>query len=66
MTQQQQALISILAELMQNYPHWRFGQLVANVAEWVDQNTWDIENEQWIAAARAHLDQIAANEQAAR
>ena len=61
-----EALISVLTEMLKHYPHWRFGQLVANVAEWADQSTWDIEDEQWIAAARSHLDQIAARDQVVR
>jgi hypothetical protein len=29
-------LFEALAELARRYPHWRIGQLVANVAGWAD------------------------------
>ena len=50
--------------LLDRYPQWRLGQVVANVAEWADQTVWDIEDEQWLGAARTHLDQLAAYEKA--
>jgi hypothetical protein len=53
------ALFEALAELCRQYPNWRFGQLVSNVAGWADLDTWDIEDGQLLAAARDHLDQIA-------
>jgi hypothetical protein len=31
-------LLETLAELQQRYPHWRFGQLLANVAGWADRD----------------------------
>jgi len=52
-------LTSALAEIARNHPDWRFGQLVANVAGWTDENVWDVEDESLLMAARAHLDQIA-------
>jgi hypothetical protein len=52
-------LLTTLAELCQRYPDWRFGQLVANVAGWADQEVWDVEDEQLLAAARLHLQQFA-------
>jgi hypothetical protein len=52
-------VLEILAELRQRYPDWRLGQLVANVAGWADQNVWDIEDEQFLAAAREHLRSVA-------
>jgi hypothetical protein len=48
-------LSNALAKLRRRYPEWRFGQLIANVAGWADQNVWDIEDEQLIAAAEEHL-----------
>lgn len=48
-----------LAELSRRYPHWRIGQLVANVAGWADADVWDVEDEQLLNAAEAHLDVIA-------
>jgi hypothetical protein len=44
-----------LAELARRYPHWRIGQLVANVAGRADAEVWDAEDGQLLAAARAHL-----------
>jgi hypothetical protein len=48
-----------LAELARRYPHWRLGQLVANVAGWADADVWDAEDEQLLAAARTHLESVA-------
>jgi len=33
------------------------GQLIANVAGWADQEIWDVEDEQLLAAAELHLRQ---------
>jgi hypothetical protein len=52
-------LFETLAELCRRYPEWRFGQLVANVAGWMDQEIWDVEDEQLLEAARAHLREFA-------
>lgn len=52
-------LLRALAELARHYPHWRFGQLVANVAGWADVDIWDAEDRQLLAAAKAHLEQLA-------
>jgi hypothetical protein len=57
-------LLEALAELCRRYPHWRLGQLVANVAGWADQEIWDVEDEQLLAAARSHLQQLASPEAA--
>jgi hypothetical protein len=51
-------LLAAITELCERYPHWRFGQLVANVAGWADQEIWDVEDEQLLAAARLHLSQL--------
>lgn len=57
----QQQLSDALAQLSQLYPDWRFGQLIANVAVWakgpVDSATWDVTDEEMLAAAKSHLDQ---------
>jgi hypothetical protein len=52
-------LLGVVAELCEKYPDWRFGQLVANVAGWADQEIWDVEDEQLLDAARLHLEQLA-------
>jgi hypothetical protein len=48
-------LFAALSELARRYPHWRVGQLVANVAGWADAELWDAEDSQLLAAARTHL-----------
>ena len=52
-------LFAALAELARRYPHWRVGQLVANVAGWADAEVWDAEDKQLLDAARAHLGEAA-------
>lgn len=48
-------LFEAMAELARRYPHWRVGQLVANVAGWADTELWDVEDEQLLLAVRVHL-----------
>ena len=48
-------LFSVLSELARRYPHWRVGQLVANVAGWADAEVWDAEDEKLLSAARMHI-----------
>jgi hypothetical protein len=48
-------LFAALADLAGRYPHWRVGQLIANVAGWADADVWDAEDAQLLAAVRAHL-----------
>lgn len=55
MNQTRDELLKCLAELCQRYPHWRFGQLVANIAGWADHEIWDVEDEQLLEAARSHM-----------
>jgi hypothetical protein len=52
-------LLSAIAELCVRYPHWRLGQLIANVSGWADQDVWDVGDEQLLEAARAHLQDLA-------
>lgn len=59
MTNQSKAeLLHSIAALCERYPHWRFGQLVANVAGWSDRDVWDVEDAQLLDAVRSHLLQI--------
>ena len=51
-------LLRIIGELCRRYPHWRFGQLVANVSGWADVDIWDVEDEQLLDAAKEHLRQL--------
>jgi hypothetical protein len=57
-TQSRAVLLTAIAQLCERYPNWRFGQLVANVAGWADQEIWDVEDEQLLEAARQHLEQL--------
>lgn len=52
-------LLAAIEELSRRYPNWRLGQLIANVADWADQEVWDVEDEQLLEAARCHLQQLA-------
>jgi hypothetical protein len=51
-------LLAAIGALCQRYPDWRFGQLVANVAGWADQEIWDVEDDRLLDAARLHLEQL--------
>jgi hypothetical protein len=52
-------LLHILAELRRLYPNWRLGQLISNVSGWADQNAWDIEDREMLAAVEEHLQVLA-------
>jgi hypothetical protein len=62
---ERQKLVQAIVALCDRYPHWRLGQLIANLAGWADADTWDVEDEQLLAAAVAHLDQLPDREQKA-
>jgi hypothetical protein len=66
MSQSRTALLRAITELCERYPDWRLGQLVSNVAGWADVDVWDVEDEQLLAAAAAHLEQLTAREQEVR
>jgi hypothetical protein len=62
MTTTRKELFRLLEEASECYPHWRLGQLVANVAMWAKQPTephdtgvWDIEDTEMVAALKQHL-----------
>jgi hypothetical protein len=61
-TQCRTELFSALAELCRHYPNWRFGQLVSNVSGWAGIDIWDVEDEQLLAAAPAHIDSFSDRE----
>jgi hypothetical protein len=48
-----------LEELSKMYPHWRFGQLVANVAIWAKgpeaDSIWDVQDDEFLKAAEVHI-----------
>ena len=58
-------LFAALAALAKQYPHWRLGQLVANVAGWADAEVWDVEDDRLLSAARTHLGESSASENGA-
>jgi hypothetical protein len=64
-SQERTDLMATIAQLCERYPHWRFGQLIANVAGWADQEIWDVEDPQLLAAARLHLAQLTPRESVA-
>jgi hypothetical protein len=56
-------LLEAITALHRRYPDWRLGQLIANVAGWADQDIWDVEDQQLLAAARLHLQQLGTKEE---
>jgi hypothetical protein len=60
---ERQELIQAIVALSGRYPHWRLGQLIANLADWADAGVWDAEDQQLLAAAVAHLEQSPDREQ---
>ena len=65
-TPRESELFEVLAELRLRYPAWRFGQLIANVAGWADQDVWDVEDEHLLKAARSHLEALTQREEEVR
>ena len=57
------ALLQVITELCNRRPHWRFGQLVSNVAGWADADVWDVEDAQLLAAAESYLEQLRSRDQ---
>jgi hypothetical protein len=51
--------ILVFRRLQKRYPHWRFGQLIANVAAWAGKdkpgNVWDVPDKDLLQAASTHL-----------
>jgi hypothetical protein len=62
MSKERTELLAAIAELCERYPHWRLGQLVANVAGWADQEIWDVEDLQLLESSRLHLSQLTPRE----
>jgi hypothetical protein len=57
-------VLQLLAQMSEQYPKWRLGQLVANVASWAreptephDTGIWDVEDEEMLTALERHLKQ---------
>jgi hypothetical protein len=61
MTPTRKQILQALEELSERYPHWRFGQLVANVSCWAKEPTteaiWDVEDDEFLQGIRSHLEQ---------
>ena len=62
MNQVRQEVLRLFAEVSEQYPEWRLGQLLANVAMWARQPTelhdsgiWDVEDEELLSALQRHL-----------
>jgi hypothetical protein len=56
---EREELVAILAELARRCPNLRYGQLVDNMAGLTNTDTWDIEDEDLLRAARRFLEQAA-------
>jgi hypothetical protein len=63
MTPIRQEVLRVVEELSERYPDMRFGQLVANFASLargpVPESVYDVEDEEFIATARKHLNKEA-------
>jgi hypothetical protein len=61
MTPVREEIFRKLEELSNRYPHWRFGQMVANVSYWAKEPTaeaiWDVEDEEFLKGITSHLEQ---------
>ena len=60
-TDQRRELLRLLAELSEEVPDVRFGQLIANLSYLgrglSAESVWDIEDDELLQAAREHLEQ---------
>lgn len=54
-------VIDAIEKMMARYPDWRIGQLISNVATWArgatSESIWDMENREFVAAVRKHLEE---------
>ena len=59
MTTTRQEIVTMLTQLSDRDPDWRFGQMAANVSFWAKGPTveamWDVEDEEFLAAITKHL-----------
>jgi hypothetical protein len=57
-------LLQVLADLSEQTPDVRFGQLLANLSYMAKSFTaeaiWDVEDEELLEAARSHLEELSA------
>jgi hypothetical protein len=49
-------LLRAVEALWEQFPHWRLGQLICNVAGWADVNVWDVDDVQLLEAIRKQQD----------
>lgn len=59
MTLTRREILRTLEALSERYPEMRFGQLVINISNWATETpdaTWDVEDEEFLAAAVSHLE----------
>jgi hypothetical protein len=49
-------LLRAVADLWEQHPQWRLGQLVSNAAGWADVDVWDVEDQQLLEAIRKQQD----------
>ena len=63
MTAERREIIRAVAVMSELYPHWRFGQLIANISYWAKEPSaeaiWDVEDEEFLNGIRTHLAQRA-------
>jgi hypothetical protein len=61
MTPIRRQVLEVLAQLSELHPDMRIGQLVENGAMWAkgpeEGATWDVEDEEFLGAAREHVEQ---------
>ena len=59
MSESDDELFTVLKAMRAQYPDWRFGQLVCNVAAWARgaqaNSVWDVEDRELVQAAREHI-----------
>jgi hypothetical protein len=57
-------LFELLRQMHRQYPHWRFGQMITNLASWSGKtkpgNAYDVPDGRLLETARSHLAQRSA------
>jgi hypothetical protein len=52
-------ILRTLEKMIERYPEWRFGQMVANISYWAAGPTaeavWDVEDTNFLKALNSHL-----------
>jgi hypothetical protein len=47
--------LSRIKQLWSRYPDWRLGQVLLNLAEWADEDLWNLEDERLLEVLEQHL-----------